>query len=89
MLTNHMKLFLAGVLTLIGVTAVPASAAAAMYQYVSYEGNVRVVEAGSAQLVLQTAPDIALHSGVLLLDEGYIEVPRSMDVNVTGIPANM
>ena len=84
-----MKLFLAGVLTLVGVAAIPASASAAMYQYVTYTGDVRVVEAGSAQIVLQTAPDIALHSGVLLLDEGIIEVPRSMDVNVTGIPANM
>lgn len=50
------------------VLASPASAFAATYAYVNTSGDVTTMEAPSAAIALTTAPNMAVHSGVLLLD---------------------
>lgn len=48
--------------------SIPALSFAATYAYVNQQGEVRTVEAASANSAIMTAPNIDEHSGVLLLD---------------------
>ncbi len=48
--------------------ASPISASAATYAYVNTAGDVTTMEAPNAATALTTAPNMAVHSGVLLLD---------------------
>ena len=61
-----MKKYLLGALALAFV-ALPAAASAATYAYVNNTGEVRTIDAASAQAALM-APDIDNHSGVMLID---------------------
>ncbi len=47
--------------------ALPSFAAAATYAYVNTAGEVNAVTASDANTALMTAPNIATHSGVMLL----------------------
>jgi hypothetical protein len=62
-----MKKYLLGMLAL-AMAAAPATMLAATYAYVNQAGEVRTVEAASAQAALTTAPNIDEHSGVMLID---------------------
>ena len=46
----------------------PAFATAATYAYVNQSGEVRMVTADTPTIAIATAPNIHVHSGVLLLD---------------------
>lgn len=48
----------------------PAVSLASTYQYVSTSGNLQSIEAGSASTALATAPNLAVHSGVMLAGVG-------------------
>lgn len=63
-----MKKYLLGTLALAAVIALPTASFAAMYAYVDQSGNVRTVEANTPAEAIVTAPSIAEHSGVILLD---------------------
>ncbi len=54
--------------TTAAVLAAPVSAFAATYAYVNTSGDVTTMEAANAATALATAPNMAVHSGVLLLD---------------------
>jgi hypothetical protein len=45
----------------------PAFASAASYAYVNSSGNVSMVQADTATLAMRNAPNISVHSGVMLL----------------------
>jgi len=49
-------------------------ALAATYQYVNTTGNIQIVEAVNASQALVIAPNIALHSGVMLYSSSPIEL---------------
>lgn len=55
---------MAGVLTM----ALPGIASAATYAYVNTLGEVNTVVANSWQTAIATAPNLHIHSGVMLLD---------------------
>lgn len=76
-----MKNILVAALVAIGMVTLPALAAAAAYKYVDCTGNVRMVEADNEAAALVLAPDIAMHSGVILADEAE-EIPVGTDVAV-------
>lgn len=63
-----MKKVILGALALAGVLASPALSYAQMYAYVDQTGDVRTVDAASANAALMTAPQIDEHSGVMVLD---------------------
>lgn len=60
-----MKTFYVGALALAAVLAAPASSLAATYAYVNTVGEVMTVEAATPTQAIQTAPNIAVHSGVM------------------------
>ena len=51
----------------VAAAAVPALSFAQTYAYVNQQGEVRTVDAVSAQAALTSAPSIDEHSGVMLL----------------------
>ena len=61
---------LLGFLVLAALTfvALPTFSHAATYAYVNTTGEVRTVEAATWSLAIDTAPGIAMHSGVILVD---------------------
>ena len=63
-----MKKKFLGALALAGVLAGPAISFAASYAYVDQTGDVRMVEATSAESALVTAPNIHMRSGVMIID---------------------
>lgn len=63
-----MKKVILGALALAGVLAGPALTYAQMYAYVDQAGDVRTVDAATAEAALMTAPSIDEHSGVMILD---------------------
>ena len=66
-----MKTLLVGALALAALVAMPAASFAATYAFVNSDGEVRTVEASSATQALTTAPNLHVHSGVMLLtDDG-------------------
>jgi hypothetical protein len=62
-----MKKYILGAIALAAV-AVPSASFAAMFAYVNTSGEVRTVEADSANAALQTAPSIHERSGVMMID---------------------
>jgi hypothetical protein len=50
------------------VVAAPAVSLGATFAYVNQQNEVRTVTADTANIALATAPNIHVHSGVLLLD---------------------
>lgn len=58
---------LLGIAALAAFAALPVSSFAATYAYVNSSGNVATVDAASPQIALTTAPNIDIHSGVILL----------------------
>lgn len=56
-----------GALAVASIIAVPAITLAATYQYVDTSGNLRTETAPDASSALAGAPDIAVHSGVMLV----------------------
>lgn len=65
---NDMKKIILGALAFAGVLAGPALSYAQMYAYVDQAGDVRTVDAASANAALMTAPSIDEHSGVMIID---------------------
>lgn len=63
-----MKKVLLSVFALAAVVAVPAATMAATYAYVNTSGEVRTVEAATATAALNTAPNLGVHSGVMLIE---------------------
>lgn len=55
-------------ISLFAIALLPASAAAATYAYVDVAGTVRSVTADNWQTAIATAPNIHVHSGVMILD---------------------
>ncbi|MES2225368.1 MAG: hypothetical protein V4480_00980 [Patescibacteria group bacterium] len=61
---------LLGIFALAALVAVPAAAShAATFAYVNTSGEVSSVEATTATTALSTAPNIAMHSGVMQLSD--------------------
>jgi hypothetical protein len=60
---------LLGITALGAVLAIPAASFAATFAYVNTSGEVTSMEAGDANTALRTAPNIHMHSGVLLLTD--------------------
>lgn len=56
-------------LVVLGVAAVPALSMAATYAYVNTTGEVMTMEAATAAQALLTAPNLHVHSGVMLIDD--------------------
>lgn len=69
-----MKKFIAG-LALVTMLAVPFSASAAVYEYVSYTGEVKYIDAPYPIAALVMAFDIAFNSGVMRLDDETEALP--------------
>ena len=65
-----MNKILVGALALAAVVAVPGISMAADYAYVNASGEVNMVTAADANTALMTAPNIHMHSGVMLLTNG-------------------
>jgi hypothetical protein len=65
---RHMKKLL-GFTALAALAALPAASFAATYAYVNTSNEVTTVEAADANTALRTAPNIAVHSGVMLLTD--------------------
>ncbi len=63
-----MKILALSAATVAGVLALPAASFAATYAYVNTSGEVMSVEATSANQALMTAPNLAVHSGVMIID---------------------
>jgi hypothetical protein len=55
------------ILAALAVMAAPAGAFAATYAYVNASGDVSTVTANDPTSAIMTAPNIAVHSGVMLL----------------------
>lgn len=62
-----MKKYILGTLALAAI-AFPSASYAATFAYVNMDGEVRTVEADTPTTALQTAPNLHVHSGVMLLD---------------------
>lgn len=58
---------LLGIAALAATLAFPVATFAQMFAYVNTSGEVATVDATDANTALRTAPNIATHSGVLLL----------------------
>lgn len=58
---------LLGLAALAAVVALPSASLAATYAYVNTSGEVTSMEADSAATALATAPNMDIHSGVMLL----------------------
>lgn len=56
-----------GIAALAAALALPAATFASTFAYVNTSGEVATVDAADANTALATAPNIALHSGVILL----------------------
>ena len=69
-----MKTLILGAATVAGVLAIPAATFAATYAYVNTSGEVMSVEAANSSTALATAPGIALHSGVMLIDDSSNDI---------------
>ena len=63
------------------LAAAPVLAGAATYAYVNMNGEVQPVIAANWQTAIATAPNIATHSGVILIDGTDSGL---LDDNVTG-----
>jgi hypothetical protein len=59
---------LAGLGIAASLALLPGLAGAADYAYVNNDGEVQMVVASTWQTAIATAPNIALHSGVILID---------------------
>ncbi|KND47396.1 MAG: hypothetical protein AB199_03130 [Parcubacteria bacterium C7867-004] len=66
---KDMKKVLLSVFALAAIVAAPAVSLAATYAYVNTTGEVRTVEAASANQALSTAPNLGVHSGVMLIED--------------------
>ncbi len=62
-----MKTLLLGALALAAVVVVPGVSLAATYAYVNQAGEVMTTEAATPNEAITTAPNIGVHSGVMLL----------------------
>jgi hypothetical protein len=60
---------LLGITAIAALAALPTASLAATYAYVNTSGEVTTVEAPDANTALATAPNIAVHSGVMLLTD--------------------
>lgn len=65
------------------IMAAPALTHAASYAYVHQSGNVSIVIADTWMAAIATAPGIAIHSGVLLLDS--LDDSAVVGDNVNGV----
>ncbi len=72
------KLF--GIAALAATAALPAVSFAQTFAYVNTSGEVTSMEAVDANTALATAPNIAMHSGVMLLTDADDDV---LDESVT------
>ena len=63
-----MKKLLLGSLALAAVVAVPGVSLAATYAYVNTAGEVMTMEAPNSSVALSTAPNLHVHSGVMLIE---------------------
>jgi len=63
------------------VLAAPAAAFASTFAYVNSNGEVMTVEAASAAQALVTAPNIDIHSGVMIMDSADDQNVLSQHVN--------
>lgn len=63
-----MKKLLLGAFALAAAIAVPGTTLAATYAYVNVAGEVMTTEAATPNAAIMTAPNISLHSGVMLID---------------------
>jgi hypothetical protein len=66
-MTIDMKTLLASALALAAVIAVPGAASAATYAFVNTAGEVMTMEATNSDVALATAPNLHVHSGVMLV----------------------
>ncbi|KND50957.1 MAG: hypothetical protein AB202_00935 [Parcubacteria bacterium C7867-007] len=64
-----MKTLLFGALALAAVVAAPSASYALTYAYVNQSGEVMTMEAANPNQAIMTAPNIGLHSGVMLLTD--------------------
>ena len=58
-----------GIAAAAAALALPAATFAQTFAYVNTSGEVTTVEATDANTALMTAPNISLHSGVMLLED--------------------
>lgn len=65
-----MKTFFFSALALAAAVAVPSATFAATYAYVNTAGEVMTTEAATPTAAIQTAPGIAVHSGVMNVSSG-------------------
>lgn len=63
-----MKKLLLGAFALAAIVAIPGISLAATYAYVNNAGEVMTTESATANGAIQTAPGIATHSGVMLIE---------------------
>lgn len=63
-----MKTLLLSALALAATVGAPAAAFAATYAYVNTSGEVMTTDAATPDQALQIAPNISLHSGVMLIN---------------------
>ena len=73
-----MKSVFVGTLIVVGLLASAAGAFAAQYQYVAVTGLVETIFADNADQAMGKATDIALHSGVLLVDQPGEALPENV-----------
>jgi hypothetical protein len=69
-IASHSGVMLAGNSTIVTPVTIPTpipSGTGSLYQYIDISGNLRTVRATSASMALATAPNIASHSGVMLI----------------------
>lgn len=59
-----------GIAAVTAALAFPAATFAQTFAYVNTSGEVTTVDAADANTALRTAPNISLHSGVMLLQNG-------------------
>ena len=77
-----MKKVLLSAFALAAVIAAPVAALAATYAFVNTSGEVRTMDATSAAQALSTAPNLGVHSGVMLIDSANDPVVGD---NVSGV----
>jgi hypothetical protein len=56
-----------GTIALAAAVVIPAASFAQTFAYVNTSGEVTSIEAANAQTALRTAPNMDIHSGVLLI----------------------
>lgn len=69
-----MKTLLLGALALGVFVAAPAASLAATYAFVNVAGEVMTMEAANADTALTTAPNLHVHSGVMLVGADDTEI---------------